>query len=516
MRTHGELIRIISVASAFLALGLLTSCNSLMCQRTGPPGFISDVRSMLADPFRPVDPVGISNANAAIVVTNTRVVPVTAALGKRHLTLEECRSIALGNNLELQAARVDELTKRAIAYSNKTKMLPHFLFSGELSERDNPPYSFSDILGREGLNPNPGAPAGTGVNNYSTSHERSTWRYVLETRWSPTDAALAYYLTKSGENDTLKSHYQKVRAAQKLVTVVDASFFRLLALQECLSTAQSLAEARSDIAYQMKKLFQNRMVNVDEYNRAQQQAVRARRLLGKTHTEMEKQLNILASAMGLSPERCTDGGLIVVGPLVPPCFDQPVCRLEMIAVQNRPEAVEAGLNHLNSANDLKRTLIKYCPKVAGFWRYTRDKDRFLYNKDWKEVGLSVYFDLLDWLSNVKESQAARHNTVKTQREMGAVALGITSQVRLAALNYYDARDELGATEQAVGSTSEVVRVAAARTAKDDLDKISLESAKADLLQDKLERLRALGEVNATLAELQGAMGTNHSEAPVCK
>ena len=115
-------------------------------------------------------------------------------------------------------------------------MLPHVILSGELSERDNYNYSFSELLGQEGLQPDLpdallGGGAGTGVNNYSTGRERSTWRYVLETRWSPTDAALAYYLTRSSRNDKRKQHYIRIRIAQRLIGVVDSSFHRLLSLQ---------------------------------------------------------------------------------------------------------------------------------------------------------------------------------------------------------------------------------------------------------------------------------------------
>lgn len=470
---------------------------------------------MLSDPFETVSPVLVTGANSASVITNYRVKPVTAAVGKRILTVEECRSIALSNSLELQAARIEELTKQAVAYSNQTKMLPHFLFTGDLSNRDNIPMSFSQVWGKSLIfppsNAYDNAQGGTGVTQWARSHERSTWRYSVEARWSPMDAALAYYVTKSSRNEQEKAHYQKVRTAQKLIATVDSAFYRLLALQECFHQANELCGLRSSIAQRMKKLFQTKMANVDDFNRAEQQAVRARRVLTRTGTELQKQINILASAMGLSPDQCVDGGLEVVGDLTPPNLDQPVCQLEMVAAQNRPEAIQAGLNHLNSINDWKRTVVKYSPRVAGFWRYTYDKDEFQFNKDWHDIGVNLYFDLLDWFSNVDESRAARLNREKTQKEMGAVALGIATQVRLAALNYDDARNELSSSEQALRSSSEVARVAATRTAKDDLDRISLDNVNADVLQDKLDRTKTLGEIHASLAELNGAVGTNYNE-----
>lgn len=499
----------LSLAAGILcAVVTVTSCTATLWDRCRQAGsYPGVVKSALF----PVDDEQFTLANSAVTLINYRAKPVSALVGKTRLTLGECRTIALTNNLELQATRIDELTKRAIEYSNKTRLLPHFLFSGELSQRDNPPYSFSDVLGQEGLNPNPAAAGGTGVTNYSTSHERSTWRYSMEARWSPTDAALAYYVTRSSINDKLKAHYQKVRVGQKLVAVVDAAFFRVLGLQQCYSKAQQLVSARKAVEEKYKAAYRKKVVGVVDYNRAHRQLIRAETLLSTIRTELEKQRNILASALGMSPDYCVDGGFVLEGDLLVPRFDLEFCDMEMRALRNRPEAFDSGLNHLSSVNDYKRTIIKYFPKATGFWRMTRDKDRFLYNKDWKEVGVLIYFDLLDWLANVNESRASSSNSTKTYQEMGAVALGIASQVRVAGVTYYGTMDQVRNFQSAERSSKEVLHVAGERVARDDLDRVALEEARADVLQDGLELTRSLGEANAVLAELQGAMGTNYNE-----
>jgi outer membrane protein TolC len=490
-------------------IALLASCRHVAWVRPSP-GIGGSLRSILSAPFNPVDDEQFTKANSALVLINNRAKPASVALGKKLLSLEDCRSFALANNLDLQVARLDEFTKSAVAYSNKTKMLPHFAFSGDLSQRDNPPYAYSDVLGQEGRTPQPSS-EGTGVTNFSSSHERSTWRYALETRWSPTDVALAYYVTRSSGNERLKSHYQRVRVAQKLIGLVDAAYFRLLSFQECLPLAEKHAAIRSDIAAKMRKLFEKKLVSVDDCNKTKQQEVRAERQLARVRNQIEKQRNLLASAMGVSPDYCVDGGFEVTGQLSVPVLDMETCYMELTAVQNRPEAFEAGLNHLNSVNDLRRTIVKYFPKVSGYWRFTRDKDKFLYNKDWKEIGISVYFDVLDWFSNVAESRAARFNSAKTHRELGTVALGITSQVRITALQYYDTMDELRSAEAALRGTREVFSIAQRRSSKEDLDRISVQEAEANVALDKLERVKALGEANAELAELRAVMGINYKE-----
>jgi outer membrane protein TolC len=455
----------------------------------------------------------LTRLNAGMTLVNHRVKPASTVVGGKPLTLEDCRRIALSNNLELGVARLEELTKNAIAYSLKTRILPHFLFTGDLGERNNLRFSYSDVFGQEGVPPKTTTgPLSTGVTSFSTGHERSTWVYTLETRWSPMDAALAYYLMKSGANDTLKSGHHKVRVAQKLVEVVDTAYFRLLSLQECLPSATQLVSIRREIRTKTSKLLENRLVKTEDYHRAEQKDIRAQQLLSRVQTEIETQRNALASVMAISPDYSVDGGFRVEGILYKPTFEAPIYDMELMAVQNRPEAYEAGLTHLNSVNDLNRTIVKYVPKVTGFWRYSRDKDKFLYDNVWKDVGIAIYFDLADWLSNVVEWKAASINAEKTQREIGAIALGIASQVRGAALKYHAALQDLNYSQASVGSFRRLLSAVEDQYSLRDVQKITVEETRADLIEAKLTSTRALGEANATLAELQSSMGTNYQEA----
>ena len=95
--------------------------------------------------------------------------------------------------------------------------------------------------------------------------------------------------------------------------------------------------------------------------------------------------------------------------------------------------------------------------------------------------------------------------------MGSVALAITSQVRTAALQFNDSLDELKAVESALTTSQDVYRVALNRQARDDLDRMSLEEARANMLAGQWEKYKALGESNAALAELESAIGLNYNE-----
>ncbi|MDQ7782882.1 MAG: TolC family protein [Desulfomonilaceae bacterium] len=506
-----------ATACACASLVLLTSCNPSFLSYYRPAevmsGFAQAVHATkvsLKDPFAGPDPVALTQQETATTLISSRVRPASTVTNGRPLRLEDCRRIALATSLEIQQARIETLTQQAIEDSNRTRMLPKLILSAELSERDNLPFSYSEILGAEGSIPDPGSP-GTGVNQFSTGRERTTWRYVLETRWSPTDAALAYYLTRSSRNDKTKQHYIRVRIAQKLLEVVDSSYFRLLSLQHVIPMAEKLVSLRTDLAGKSERLFEKKLIPVENYHSANKKLIHAQRILERLVNEAEQQRNLLASAMNVSPDVCADGGLVLVGDIVPPCYTEPICNMEMVAVRTRPEAYHAGLDHLKSVNDLKRTLVKYFPKVSVFWRYTRDKDKHLYNRDWKEVGGLVYFDLIDWAGNVSESRATELMVSKTRREIGAVAMGITRQVRTAALRYFDGLDEIRYAERALKASRQVLRIQRDRVGVDGQDRLALLESEGDVLQEEIERIRSIGEANGLLAELKSAMGTNYNE-----
>ncbi len=205
-------------------------------------------------------------------------------------------------------------------------------------------------------------------------------------------------MTKNSRNDQKKAHYLRERTAQKLIGAVDSSFYRLLSLQKTVPMAQKLVSIRKEAASKTQNLYNEKLISIEDYQRTDQKLLKAERLLLNLLNETEQQRNTLASAMYVSPDASTDGGFCLVGEMNPPCIDQ-VGNLEMVAIQNRPEAYKAGLEYINSTNDLKRTITKYLPKATMFLRYTRDENTHLLYNEWKEIGVQVYFDLMDFVAN---------------------------------------------------------------------------------------------------------------------
>ncbi len=486
---------------------LLSGCgfHSLIRCRNDISGLVS------WDPFAEPGYAQLIVAKVMPAVMDARVRPTATVLGKRTVTIEECRAISLKNNLQIQVARLDEMTKDAIKCSTRRRMLPTINYSNELSDRDNQRWSYGDTFGpKEGQAPDRSSTSGL-LGSFSNSHERNTWRQTLELRWSPTDAALAFYLARNATNDLVKSNHKRVRVAQEIVGTVDAAFYRLLSCQEAYPLARQLVNLRKGVERNMRNLNTSQLKDMADYHRVREKAIKADQDILSMEAELQKQRNLLASALAVSPDDSRDGGIQAVGTLTKPTFSASIPDLEVAAVKARPEAYQAGLDHINSVNDLKRTIAKYFPKITGFWRKSRDKDKYSWEKDWTEVGVTVYFDLVEWLANRDDHRTAAVSTIRTERELAIVALGITSQVRGAAQKYFEALGRLKNSESFLDNSTRLLETAEIRARGDRLDEQAVQEIRGDVLSERIRVITALGEANAALAELFAAMGTNYRE-----
>ena len=94
----------------------------------------------------------------------------------------------------------------------------------------------------------------------------------------------------------------------------------------------------------MAKLYEQKLVRTEDNLSAQQNLTRARRLVTKLRAEAARSRNTLASLLGISPDMDTTSRFELAGELDPPAFTPTFADLEMTALQNRPEALDSGVD----------------------------------------------------------------------------------------------------------------------------------------------------------------------------
>jgi outer membrane protein TolC len=471
----------------------------------------------LKDPFMPTNHEELAKLKAEAGFAVHRTAPARAIVGDKPLTLVDCRALALTRNPDIRLARLEELARESAKDGQLKRILPHLVLTAELSERDNYRWGYSEVIEKQGITPHISADeAGFGVNRWSAGQERTAFRNSLELNWSPNEAAESYYGAKTGRMERLTAHYRKVRKAQQVIGQVDGAYFRLLGLQETIPLAAKLSSLRRNIQERTKNLYQKQLADLDQLNEAREKAVRTRLLETQMTNKMELQRSLLASAMGISPEYSPDGGFQVVGLLS--TFEleknlaaKPIAELERIGILNRSEGYEAVLRHLGSLTEVKKGMLKYLPRLSGFWRYSRDKDKFVLNKDWREIGVNLRVDLLDILSNNDALKASKYTAAINDQAYELAAVKVLGEIRSAALKHSDARARLTAANESLNNSWESLANARRKEVKGDLKEVAVKEAEADALGKKIDWLDAMGEANATLAELETAMAVNYSE-----
>ncbi|MFH1116624.1 MAG: TolC family protein [Pseudomonadota bacterium] len=460
--------------------------------------------------------VHVRGQNASIVLSKYRSRPVAAVNGNRMvLTLHDCTRLALENNLDIQAQLWDEQVKRSLASSERLGMLPKVEGKYDLTQRDRPSFSRSDVLDAEGAFEVSGPGPGTGVTNFSTGRERSARAWNAQVKWSPVDAAMARYNWRIRRNESTYARYQRVRVAQQLVGTVGAAYYRLLALMECIPKAKALVADRDKIASDLRALAGKQLITGEEYLEAAAKAVEARNQLAQIGVDIRKQRELLASTMNVSPDGCfrLTGRLF---PVPPPGMDP--CKLEAAALVNRPEAYQADITFINSLDEQKRLMAKCFPRVEGFYGYFRDENKFVLNRNWFDGGVRISWDLMEFAADLLRYRAAQSKIAKTDSERSLISMGILSQVRLRYLDAVRAMDESQKFYELKTKASESLRIAkdreevTERGAPKRIVQIARQRTMCDLLQAELDYLMSSGEVHAAMGNLHAAVGTNYSVA----
>lgn len=458
--------------------------------------------------------VNVRQQNAAMVLQKYRLRPLGAVNGNREeLTINDCIRLAVRHNLDIQTQIWDEQVKRSLAKSERFRMLPRLAGKYELSQRDRPAFSRSDVLNAEGAFEVIGPGAGTGVTNFSTGRERSSRTWNAQIKWSPMDAAMARYNWSIKKNEATYARYQRVRVAQQLIGTVGAAFYRLLALAESASKAKAVVSNRESIALDLKALVRKQLVQSDEYLDAAALVAEAKGQLARIYVDMRKQRELLAASMNVSPDSCfrVAGGLFPI-----PAIELNPSKLEAAALVNRPEAYQADLTFINSLDDQKRLMAKCFPRVEGFIGYFRDENKFVLNRNWFDGGMRVTWDLMEFTSDLLQYKAAKKRIARNDSERALISMGILSQVKLRFLDAIRAREEAKKFAEIKDKAGDNLRVARDREDVTDrgapqrVMRIARQRAMCDLLQAEVDHTLAAGEVHAAMANLQAAVGTNYS------
>ncbi|HEV3104267.1 MAG TPA: TolC family protein [Paraburkholderia sp.] len=343
------------------------------------------------------------------------------------ISLDEAMARAIRYNLDHRLKMMEEaLAQHQLDLSN-FDLLPRLTAQAGYTNRNHPLASSSQGLytNEQSLIP-----------SYSTDQNDRTADLTLS--WNLLDFGVSYYEAKEQADRVLVLEQRRRKVVQLMMQQVREAYWQAVG-------AQRLRD-------RIGPLLDQAHAALDDSRAAQQQGLRSpidtlnyqhalldlMRQLEAVRDQLEEAKPRLASLMNLEPGK--DYTLAATEAFAVPQFDMAMPQMEDMALQRRPELVEAGYNERISVNETHKAMAKMLPGVELEIGGHYDSNSFLVYNAWRAAGISVSWNLLNLLNYkaIHGTAQAQLDVAKTQRM--ALSMAVLTQVHVA-------RSELGAKER---------------------------------------------------------------------
>lgn len=414
--------------------------------------------------------------------------PVTAPI-----TFYEAAARALKYNLDYRLKLMESALASDLRDVSSHEMLPRLVASAGYAGRNND--SGGTSIGiedrEESLRP-------------STSEDRYRTLYGLGLSWSLLDFGVAYYRTQQKADQMLMADERRRKVAQNVLQDVRNAYWRALAAQRLMPEVDKLL-ARTHRALTQAREAENKGLlprqEILAYQRALLDSVY---LLTVRRQDLEFAQAELSALMSLPPKT-----RMVLADMPEPQLPQigtGIDQLELLSLQNRPEIMEEWYRKRVNEKDLKIAKAQLWPNVSFDYGYRYDSNSLAYNSHWNATGLQVSMNLLKLLQlpSLNAAQQSQGNTDDMRRI--ALSMAILTQVRVGALRYQLARQEVTFSDESLRVDQSLLNYAQAAQRNNLGSELELIRAEGRYLLSRYQREAAFSSAQAAWGRLYNSIG----------
>lgn len=338
------------------------------------------------------------------------------------LTLSDVMARSLKYNLDYRLKLMETALSRGLLDVSKLDMLPKLTADAGYRWRNND--SGGTSIGIEdrivSLRP-------------STSEERAHLLGDATLSWDVLDFGLSYYRAKQAAEDVNVTDERRRKVLQNIVQDTRDAYWRALGAQRLLGEATSVADSIQSALEKTRQAERAGILPPVEGLEYQRALLDAMTLVTQKRTEMEFAKRELAALMNLAPN--TDFTLADTreGALAP--LPANIDQLEQMALEQRPELREEDYKTRIDALEAKKQITALFPNLNLFGGIGYDSNKYLYNENWTQGGLSMSMNLvrLAGIPAIKRANKARMS-VDDARRM-ALSMAVVTQVRVSVERY---------------------------------------------------------------------------------
>lgn len=409
------------------------------------------------------------------------------------LTLEEILALALEQNLDLLVMSREAEYQYEVVTGARLKMLPALVFNSEISGRNRNTGMFS-----KSLEPSvPPAPP-------SISVEEQVFRYDFTFTYNLLDFGISYFRARQEANKAIMREAEYERAQQMLITNVVTQYWKARVAQKGLSLARESLPSADSFLDSLNQQVNDQIMSKDI---ALQYQVMLLRLEQQYYMYEQNYLDAmyqLAKLMGL-PDACFE--------LAEEDFDEmdvnipDPCELGELALLNRPELYGLDAEERVKIQDAYMSMLQLFPTLAPFVSYNYDQNLYLIYHRWMVGGIRIAWNLLSTPTNFQMMLANTTGASVTQLNRLAMSIGILTQLNLAYLSYFNAKEHYRKAKQLSNKRQNLFETWEIKWKFGDASALDLlANYRLEAIISAVDELKALGEVQATLEQMNNALG----------
>lgn len=413
---------------------------------------------------------------------------------KGPLTLSEATARAIKYQAEHRQKQMEEAAAEAQLDVAKFDLLPKLTVNAGYAWRNNDSFGFGFT------------PQGTIATTPTASVERTHTTTSLGIAWNLLDFGTSYFRARQMADQKLIAEERRRKAVQTLMHDVRVAWWRAEAAERLLPGADQLL---GEIEQAIEK---TRQIEARKLLPPVQTATLRRALLDLNQQIAFRRQDLAQSKIELAALVNAPPGmeLHVASPASDvrevPDLTADVDKLEMLALQSRPEIAEEGYRSRISADEARKALVGLLPNLSLDLSRNHDSNKFLLNSAWTQAGINVAFNLVKAFSlpALNRSEEAQKRADEARRL--AVAMAVLTQTRLAAVRYGLVADEFLVWNEAARDDDLIVQYLTSSEKAGIDTELELIRARARAMASHINRDLSYANVQASIARLFNSVG----------
>ncbi|MCB1135059.1 MAG: TolC family protein [Chlamydiia bacterium] len=416
-----------------------------------------------------------------------------ASVPDHPLTLADIYEIANQLNLHLMAKQREFALQRDLSTREALGMLPSVRGTFTDLRRSKNTASFSESL-QTGVPPAP----------LSISSETHQQRWDISAVWNYLDFGLAYYRSRQEYTKALAVQEEYCRQVQNLYNDIAREYWKAMAAKVAMDKSEALLQRARDQRAAVSRQREEQAFPLIQGLSTESFLVQFQGRFHRYERDYHSAMAELGLLMGLPP-----GVEFTLAPIADFATDvelDDLAVIEELALGSRPELYRSDLEEQVHRDDARSAALRMLPGAELYAGQFYDQNRFLLHNYWLEAGVRASWNLIDMINADSDKGLAQCRAALASDNGLIMSVAILSQVNLAWNIYHDNLDNYNDSSDLARVHSDLLKAAKREKALGKLNDIDLLKYEIEGLQVEVEHIRAYGDLQASLEQLNNAMG----------